>query len=38
MEVLTSNPSLADYYESVARAHGEPKAAAQAAGGDALLF
>jgi aspartyl-tRNA(Asn)/glutamyl-tRNA(Gln) amidotransferase subunit B len=28
IEVLTSNPRLADYYESVARAHGEPKAAA----------
>jgi aspartyl-tRNA(Asn)/glutamyl-tRNA(Gln) amidotransferase subunit B len=28
VEVLTSNPRLADYYESVARAHGEPKAAA----------
>jgi len=28
VEVLTSSPSLADYYESVARAHGEPKAAA----------
>jgi aspartyl-tRNA(Asn)/glutamyl-tRNA(Gln) amidotransferase subunit B len=28
VEVLTSNPDLADYYESVARAHGEPKAAA----------
>ncbi|HEX7942584.1 MAG TPA: Asp-tRNA(Asn)/Glu-tRNA(Gln) amidotransferase subunit GatB [Gemmatimonadaceae bacterium] len=28
VEVLTSNPRLADYYEEVARAHGEPKAAA----------
>jgi aspartyl-tRNA(Asn)/glutamyl-tRNA(Gln) amidotransferase subunit B len=28
LEVLTSSPRLADYYESVARAHGEPKAAA----------
>jgi aspartyl-tRNA(Asn)/glutamyl-tRNA(Gln) amidotransferase subunit B len=28
VEVLTSSPRLADYYESVARAHGEPKAAA----------
>jgi aspartyl-tRNA(Asn)/glutamyl-tRNA(Gln) amidotransferase subunit B len=28
VEVLTVNPRLADYYESVARAHGEPKAAA----------
>src|SRR5439155_17851813 len=28
VEVLTSNSRLADYYESVARAHGEPKAAA----------
>jgi aspartyl-tRNA(Asn)/glutamyl-tRNA(Gln) amidotransferase subunit B len=28
VEVLTSSPRLADYYESVARAHGESKAAA----------
>ncbi|PYP77725.1 MAG: Asp-tRNA(Asn)/Glu-tRNA(Gln) amidotransferase GatCAB subunit B [Gemmatimonadetes bacterium] len=28
VDVLTANPRLADYYESVARAHGEPKAAA----------
>ena len=28
VDVLTSNPRLADYYEAVARAHGEPKAAA----------
>ena len=28
IEVLTANARLADYYESVARAHGEPKAAA----------
>jgi aspartyl-tRNA(Asn)/glutamyl-tRNA(Gln) amidotransferase subunit B len=28
VDVITSNPRLADYYESVARAHGEPKAAA----------
>ena len=28
VEVLTANPDLADYYEAVARAHGEPKAAA----------
>jgi len=28
VDVLTSNPRLADYYEEVARAHGEPKAAA----------
>ena len=28
VEVLTASPRLADYYESVARAHGEPKAAA----------
>jgi aspartyl-tRNA(Asn)/glutamyl-tRNA(Gln) amidotransferase subunit B len=28
VEVLTSTSRLADYYESVARAHGEPKAAA----------
>lgn len=28
VDVLTSNPRLADYYEEVARAHGEPKSAA----------
>jgi len=28
VEVLTANPRLGDYYESVARAHGDPKAAA----------
>ena len=28
IEILTANPGLADYFESVARAHGEPKAAA----------
>ena len=28
VEVLTANPRLADYYEAVARAHGEPKSAA----------
>ena len=28
VDVITSNPRLADYYEAVARAHGEPKAAA----------
>jgi aspartyl-tRNA(Asn)/glutamyl-tRNA(Gln) amidotransferase subunit B len=28
VDVLTANPRLADYYESAARAHGEPKAAA----------
>jgi len=28
IDVLTASPHLADYYESVARAHGEPKAAA----------
>jgi aspartyl-tRNA(Asn)/glutamyl-tRNA(Gln) amidotransferase subunit B len=28
IEVLTANPRFADYYESVARAHGEPKSAA----------
>ena len=28
VDVLTANPRFADYYESVARAHGDPKAAA----------
>jgi aspartyl-tRNA(Asn)/glutamyl-tRNA(Gln) amidotransferase subunit B len=28
IELLTSNPRLGDYFESVARAHGDPKAAA----------
>ncbi len=28
IEILTSDPGLADYFESVSRAHGEPKAAA----------
>ena len=28
VEVLTANPRLADYYEAVARGHGEPKSAA----------
>ena len=28
IEILTANPGLADYFESVARAHGDPKAAA----------
>jgi aspartyl-tRNA(Asn)/glutamyl-tRNA(Gln) amidotransferase subunit B len=28
VEVLTASPRLADYFESVARAHGEPKSAA----------
>jgi aspartyl-tRNA(Asn)/glutamyl-tRNA(Gln) amidotransferase subunit B len=28
VEILTADPGLADYFESVARAHGEPKAAA----------
>jgi len=28
IDVLTANPRLADYYESVARGHGEPKTAA----------
>ena len=28
IESLTANPGLADYFESVARAHGDPKAAA----------
>jgi aspartyl-tRNA(Asn)/glutamyl-tRNA(Gln) amidotransferase subunit B len=36
VEVLTANPRLAEYYESVARAHGEPKAAANWVMGEVL--
>jgi aspartyl-tRNA(Asn)/glutamyl-tRNA(Gln) amidotransferase subunit B len=36
VDVLTANPRLADYYESVARAHGEPKAAANWVMGEVL--
>jgi aspartyl-tRNA(Asn)/glutamyl-tRNA(Gln) amidotransferase subunit B len=36
VEVLTANPRLADYYESVARAHGDPKAAANWVMGEVL--
>jgi len=36
VEVLTSSPRLADYYESVARAHGEPKAAANGVMGEVM--
>ena len=34
VEVLTANPRMADYYESVARAHGDPKASANWVMGD----
>ena len=36
VEVLTSNPRVADYYESVARTHGDPKAAANWVMGEVL--
>jgi aspartyl-tRNA(Asn)/glutamyl-tRNA(Gln) amidotransferase subunit B len=36
VDVLTSNPRVADYYESVARAHGDPKAAANWVMGEVL--
>jgi aspartyl-tRNA(Asn)/glutamyl-tRNA(Gln) amidotransferase subunit B len=36
VEVLTSNPRIADYYESVARAHGDPKVAANWVMGEVL--
>ena len=36
VRVLTSNPRIADYYESVARAHGDPKAAANWVMGEVL--
>ena len=36
VDVLTANPRLADYYESVARPHGDPKAAANWVMGEVL--
>ena len=36
LDVLTANPRVADYYESVARAHGDPKAAANWIMGEVL--
>jgi aspartyl-tRNA(Asn)/glutamyl-tRNA(Gln) amidotransferase subunit B len=36
VDVLTSNPRIADYYESVARAHGDSKAAANWVMGEVL--
>jgi aspartyl-tRNA(Asn)/glutamyl-tRNA(Gln) amidotransferase subunit B len=36
VEVLTAGPRLADYYESVARAHGDPKVAANWVMGEVL--
>jgi aspartyl-tRNA(Asn)/glutamyl-tRNA(Gln) amidotransferase subunit B len=36
LDVLTANPRVADYYESVARAHGDPKAAANWVMGEVL--
>jgi aspartyl-tRNA(Asn)/glutamyl-tRNA(Gln) amidotransferase subunit B len=36
VEVLTSNPRIADYYESAARAHGDSKAAANWVMGEVL--
>ncbi|MEO8563289.1 MAG: Asp-tRNA(Asn)/Glu-tRNA(Gln) amidotransferase subunit GatB [bacterium] len=36
VDVLTSSPRLADYYESVARSHGDPKAAANWVMGEVL--
>ncbi|MDB4888047.1 MAG: Aspartyl/glutamyl-tRNA(Asn/Gln) amidotransferase subunit [Gemmatimonadetes bacterium] len=36
VDLITANPRLADYYESVARAHGDPKAAANWVMGDVL--
>jgi aspartyl-tRNA(Asn)/glutamyl-tRNA(Gln) amidotransferase subunit B len=36
VDVLTANPRLADYYEAVARAHGDPKAAANWVMGEVL--
>jgi aspartyl-tRNA(Asn)/glutamyl-tRNA(Gln) amidotransferase subunit B len=36
VEVLTANPRLSDYYEAVARAHGDPKAAANWVMGEVL--
>ncbi|HUQ45800.1 MAG TPA: Asp-tRNA(Asn)/Glu-tRNA(Gln) amidotransferase subunit GatB [Gemmatimonadaceae bacterium] len=36
VDVLTANPRLSEYYESVARAHGDPKAAANWVMGEVL--
>jgi aspartyl-tRNA(Asn)/glutamyl-tRNA(Gln) amidotransferase subunit B len=36
LDVITANPRVADYYESVARAHGDPKAAANWVMGEVL--
>jgi aspartyl-tRNA(Asn)/glutamyl-tRNA(Gln) amidotransferase subunit B len=36
VDLLTADPRLADYYESVARAHGDPKAAANWVMGEVL--
>ena len=36
LDVLTANPRVSDYYESVARAHGDPKAAANWIMGEVL--
>jgi aspartyl-tRNA(Asn)/glutamyl-tRNA(Gln) amidotransferase subunit B len=36
VDVLTANPRLADYFESVARAHGDPKGAANWVMGEVL--
>jgi aspartyl-tRNA(Asn)/glutamyl-tRNA(Gln) amidotransferase subunit B len=36
VDVLTASPQLADYYESVARAHGDPKVAANWVMGEVL--
>lgn len=38
LDVLTANPRVADYYESVARAHGDPKAAANWVMGEVLAL
>ena len=38
LDVLTANPRVADYYESVARAHGDPKAAANWIMGEVLAY
>ena len=38
LDVLTANPRVADYYESVARAHGEPKTAANWVMGEVLAY
>ena len=36
LDVITANPRIADYYESVARTHGDPKAAANWVMGEVL--